>query len=119
MNLRNRFDVWERQIRISSVTVHKRGHGFLIFEIETGQKYPVIFGYTGQDVLVAASEDTFKDSYDRDAMPSVVTFPRRCHGWDVVHEYTGRYTLLVALYKPRRRYIIGWLPEKEKVKEEA
>lgn len=96
-----KFGVVAGQVEIEYVRVIRRSRGVLAAEVGTSQKYCDVGAWSGCELLVCPSERTREDSYDSGKPATMLVFPRPMRGASVAYT-TGRYTLVVALYKPAR-----------------
>ena len=69
-----------------------------ILEIQTREKYPDIYGYSGEWIHIGRSDRT-PGSRAPDAPGTQVSVPRAVRDWTVLTEGTGRYTIRVAWYR--------------------
>ena len=96
-----RFGLTDGQIGVSYISIITRRRWFTVIEIGTVQKYPQVFGYSGDRLLIGASDSTFPETYSPEAAVTEVHFPPCLTGWEILPDPGGRYTLRVAFYKTR------------------
>jgi len=98
-----KFAVTPGMLDVEYVDVIRRGRGYMIVELATAQKYPQILTTSGVELCLMSSEHTPERQKNGSNEATSVMFPRSVRGWQVVSEFTGRYTLRFALYKEPRR----------------
>jgi hypothetical protein len=96
----------DREIQVEQGEIHVEGVDLIferddvwILEIQTREKYPDIYGYSGEWIHIGRSDRTPGPGARPDMPLTQVSVPRTVRGWTVLTEGTGRYTIRVAWYR--------------------
>lgn len=112
IRLWEKFTVIPGQIEVQDIMVTRRSHGFIAFNVECKQKYVELLSSSGVELILYASELTKEGTYDKEAVPTAVMFPRSVRGWHLTCT-TGRYNLQFVLAKPGGGVLAMWERDEE------
>jgi hypothetical protein len=93
-----KIQVMQGEIHVESVDLIFERDDVWILEIHTREKYPDIYGYSGDWIHIGRSDRT-PGARAPDMPLTQVSVPRTVRGWTVLTEGTGRYSIRIAWYR--------------------